>query len=425
MQRCEDQWRIFSEATWISIEKRVRGDSVKCDGIKVAFFPDAYHEIDGVASTSRHFEAFAQRRGLPLLVINAGPRDETVKSGSVTRMQLRRSHAKFSLDRAHEYDLLFVRHYRRLESLLRDFDPDVVQITGPSDLGSLGALLAHNLGIPLAATWQTNLHQYARSRVSTMVSLLPKPLSNRVLQAVEHWSFRALARFYRIPRLLFAPNVEIVKLLEKVTRKPCCLMPHSVDTTIFSPEFRDRRPGPFRIGYVGRLTPEKSVRTLARLEGGLLCRGYRDFLIVIVGQGVEEKWLRKNMRHAEFTGVLTGKDLSQAFANMDVFVFPSESDTFGLAVLEALSSGVPAIVTADGGPKFTVQNGKTGYIARGFDDLLACTELLLNSPDLLSSMRVAAREYAVSTSCNDIFEGMYGAYSRFLCLADAVTNNAR
>ena len=198
---------------------------MKCDGIKVAFFPDAYHEIDGVANTSRHFEAFAQRRGLPLLVIHAGPRNEIVKSGSVTRMQLRRSHAKFSLDRAHEYDLLFARHYRKVERLLRDFAPDVVQITGPSDLGSLGALLAHRLGIPLAATWQTNLHQYARSRVSTMVSLLPKPLSDTAIQAVEHWSFRALARFYRIPRLLFGPNVEIVNLLETVTRKPCCLMP--------------------------------------------------------------------------------------------------------------------------------------------------------------------------------------------------------
>jgi phosphatidylinositol alpha 1,6-mannosyltransferase len=397
---------------------------VKRDGIKVAFFPDAYHEIDGVANTSRHFEAFAQGRGLPLLVIHAGPRNEIVKSGSVSRMQFRRSHAKFSLDRAHEYDLLFARHYSEAERLLRDFAPDVVQITGPSDLGSLGALLAHRLGIPLAATWQTNLHQYARSRVSTMVSLLPKPVSDRVLRSVEHWSFRALARFYRIPRLLFAPNAEIVNLLEKVTGKPCCLMPHSVDTAVFSHEFRDRRPGPFRIGYVGRLTPEKSVRTLARLESSLLSRGYRDFLIVIVGQGVEEKWLRKNMRQAEFTGVLTGKDLSREFANMDVFVFPSESDTFGLAVLEALSSGVPAIVTATGGPKFTVQHGKTGYIAQGFDDLLACTELLLARPDLLSAMSVAAREYAVSTSWNETFESMYNAYNQYLYPDDSVTDDA-
>jgi hypothetical protein len=84
--------------------------------------------------------------------------------------------------------------------LARDFDPDVVQITGPSDLGMLGALIAHNLKIPLAASWQTNVHQYARCRLSPLLSFFPKPASARLLSAVEHWSFRAAARFYRIPR---------------------------------------------------------------------------------------------------------------------------------------------------------------------------------------------------------------------------------
>jgi glycosyltransferase involved in cell wall biosynthesis len=106
----------------------------------------------------------------------------------------------------------------------------------------------------------------------------------------------------------------------------------------------------------------------------------------MVGQGVEATWLRHNMQHAEFTGVLTGKNLSRAFANMDLFVFPSETDTFGLAVLEAFSSGVPAIVTAVGGPKYTVQHGKTGYIANNFDDFVIFTELLLTQPVLMSRM---------------------------------------
>jgi glycosyltransferase involved in cell wall biosynthesis len=126
------------------------------------------------------------------------------------------------------------------------------------------------------------------------------------------------------------------------------------------------------------------------------------------------------MQHAEFTGVLTGKNLSRAFANMDLFVFPSETDTFGLAVLEALSSGVPAVVTAVGGPKYTVQHGKTGYIANNFDDFVTFTELLLTQPGLLSQMGSAAREHAVSTSWEQIFEGMYKTYERCFYAADSV-----
>ena len=227
-----------------------------------------------------------------------------------------------------------------------------------------------------------------------------------------------MARFYKIPRLLFAPNPEIISLLENTTGKPCAWMPHGVDTEVFSPKFRDRQTGPFRIGYVGRLTAEKNVRILARLERALDALGHPDFRIVVVGQGAEEKWLRRNMKRAEFTGVLTGKELSHAFANMDAFVFPSETDTFGLAVLEALASGVPAIVSAGGGPKYSVQHGQTGYVANNFDEFVALTAVLLTHPDLLASMRTAARQYALTTSWERVFEGMYHVYEDHLHAPD-------
>jgi glycosyltransferase involved in cell wall biosynthesis len=393
---------------------------VSGESLRVAFFPDAYHEVDGVANTSRQFEAFARSRGLPFLTVHAGPRNEVVTSDSVTRIQLQRSSMSFPLDGTHQYDLLFLRHYRRLARQILKFGPDVVQITGPSDVGGLGALLAHRFHIPLAASWQTNLHQYARSRLSGVASRLPNALSGPVLDAVERWSFRATARFYRIPRLLFAPNQELVSTLSAATGKPCFLMSHSVDTDRFTPKLRDRPAGPFRIGYVGRLMAEKNVRWLARLEQALLARGLRDFRFVVVGQGAEEAWLRKNMRQAEFTGVLTGGELSRTFANMDIFAFPSETDTFGLAVLEALASGVPAVVTAGGGPKYTVQTGKTGYVANNFAGFLESLVTLITQPALLSSMRTAAREYALSTSWEHIFEGVYRAYEHCLPAQDLV-----
>lgn len=387
---------------------------MKKENARVAYFPCVYHEIDGVAQTSRHFEAFARRQDRPFLMVHAGPQDEVIKSGPVTRVQLERGPVKFALDRAHDYDLLFLRHYRKLESLLRDFRPDVVQITGPSDVGTLGAYVAWKMKIPLAATWQTNIHQFARRRMAAAVSFLPEAGAGKLADVTERLSFRASARFYHIPRLLFAPNPEMIRVLEAATGKPCYLMSHAVDTAVYKPENRDRQEGPFRIGYVGRLTPEKSVRTLARLEQALLERGYRDFHFVVVGEGAEQEWLRQNMRQAEFTGVLTGPELARTFANFDVLAFPSETDTFGLVVLEAFASGVPAVVTDRGGPRFTVRHGSSGYIARDFDEFVAYTAALMAQPELLSNMRVAARRQALETSWDRIFEGMYEAYERCL-----------
>lgn len=390
---------------------------------RVAFFPCVYHEVDGVAQTSRHFEAFARRQEMPFLMVHAGPRDEVTTAGPVTRVQLQRSPVKFPLDRAHDYDLLFLRHYRKLEPLLRDFHPDVVQITGPSDVGTLGAYVAHKMKIPLAASWQTNLHQYARRRMAAAVSFLPKAVAGKLADVTERLSFRASARFYKIPRLLFAPNQEMIRVLEAATGKPCYLMSHAVDTAVFSPELRDRTDGPFRIGYVGRLTAEKSVRSLARLEQALLDKGYRDFRFVVVGEGAEQEWLRKNMRQAEFKGVLTGPELSRAFANFDVLAFPSETDTFGLVVLEAFASGVPAVVTDRGGPQYTVRHGSSGYIARDFDEFVAYTAILMEQPELLSTLRAAARQQALETSWDRIFEGMYEAYERCLSSVPVTSHN--
>jgi len=387
---------------------------VKKESARVAYFPCVYHEIDGVAQTSRHFEAFALRQQRPFLMVHAGPQHEVTTSGAVTRVQLRRGPIRFPLDRAHDYDLLFLRHYRKLEALLREFSPDVVQITGPSDVGTLGAYVAYKMKIPLAASWQTNVHQFARRRMAAAVSFLSEAMAGKVAEVTERLSFRASARFYRIPRLLFAPNAEMIRVLEAATGKPCYLMSHAVDTAVYKPENRGRKEGRFQIGYVGRLTPEKSVRTLARLERALLDRGYRDFRFVVVGEGAEQEWLRQNMRQAEFTGVLTGAELARTFANFDMLAFPSETDTFGLVVLEAFASGVPAVVTDRGGPQFTVRHGSSGYIARDFDEFVAYTAALMAQPELLSTMRVAARRQAMETSWDRIFEGMYEAYERCL-----------
>lgn len=392
---------------------------MKLEKLRVAFFPDGYSEIDGVAKTSRQFESFARQHNLPFFMVHSGPRHEVVINGSVTRIQLERSPMTFPLDRSHQFDLLFMRHYLEISALVRKFAPNVVQIAGPGDVGILGAMIAHRLRVPLAASWQTNLHQYARTRASAAVSRFPKSFSAGIPGAAERWSFRALARFYKIPRFLFAPNQEVINLLEKTTGKPCFLMPHAVDTDTFSPEFRDAasriaNDAPVRIGYVGRLTPEKNVRSLARLEQVLLAKGHTGFQFVLVGDGAEQNWLRTNMRHAEFTGVLTGEALSRAYANMDFLVFPSQTDTFGLVVLEAFSSGLPVIVTAEGGPKFSVQHGKTGFVAANFDEFAACAESLLTQPALRASMRAAARQYALSTSWDHVFETMYKAYERCL-----------
>lgn len=379
---------------------------------RVAYFSDAFYETNGVATIAREFEHFANRHQIPILSVHTGAATRLATKGSVSTLELARSPLSFPLDRELRYDLLFTRHRKFVAAQVSSFGADLVHITGPGDVGLLGALVAHGLGLPWTASWHTNLHEYAEKRVDRALAWIPKRLRVKISAAAGRRSLDALLRFYGYARILMAPNPDIVHFLEKRTGKPAVLMPHGVDAARFSPERRDRRDALFRLGYVGRLTPEKNVRTLAGIEQTLLDRGLRDFRLVLVGEGGERMWLEAHLRHAEFTGALRGPALARAFADMDVFLFPSRTDTFGLVVLEAMASGVPVIVAPGGGPQYQVQPGQTGFIASTPADFAQRVIELKNNPALHARMREAARQHACSATWDSVFRSLYETYDK-------------
>jgi phosphatidylinositol alpha 1,6-mannosyltransferase len=379
--------------------------------IRVAFFSDTYMEVDGVANTARQYEAYARREGLPFFMLHGGyEQEKIVREGKFTRVELPRSRFGFALDRKHEFDLAFLRHLKRVEQLLCEFAPDVLHITGPSDVGMLGALVAHRLHIPLLASWHTNLHQYAERRALPLFFFLPAEWRAQVGTSIRDLSFRLTARFYQIPRVTMAPNRELIDLLEEATHKPCFLMARGVDTQQFRPELRNRPAEPFTIGYVGRITVEKNIEMLVEIERRLLAKGVTDCEFLIVGQGGSEEYLRANLRHKTLTGVLRGEDLARAYANMDVFLFPSRTDTFGNVVLEALAAGTPALVTDEGGPQFIVRPGETGFVCHSVEDFVERLLQLKNQPEELMAFRKNARRQAEAASWDSVFQAVYRAY---------------
>ena len=378
---------------------------------RVAYFPDSFHEVNGVAHTSRHFEAFARRRNLPFLCVRAGNRPQPlVEEGNVWTLELPRGFLSFALEKDLRFDPAYLRHRRVIADVLERFQPDLIHVTGPSEIGLLGAFLAYRRRLPLAASWHTNVHEYAARRADWFLRFLPNRHSAAAGQKIETLALATAAWFYRKAKVLFAPNPELCALLERSTGRPCFLMPRGVDAELFHPAKRTRAlDDPVRIlGFVGRLSVEKNIGLLVEIEKNLV-QDQEKFLIV--GHGGDEAWLRARLPRAEFAGVLRGEELSRAYANMDLFVFPSHTDTFGNVVLEALASGVPAIVTPDGGPCSIVRDGQTGRIVRDEDFAPAIREILAD-PARHAAMRRAAREYALTASWDSVFEGVYAAYAR-------------
>ncbi|HEY1807075.1 MAG TPA: glycosyltransferase [Acidobacteriaceae bacterium] len=380
-----------------------------------------------MAHTSRHFVDFARRRQLPFLCVRAGDRLKPLETeGALTTLELPRGLLSIPLDKDLGLDPAWVRHIPRVARTLRAFRPDVVHITGPSDVGVVGALLAACFKVSLAASWHTNLHEYAATRSHWLFEQMAAQQAARGARCIEWGTLNVATILYKRARVLFAPNPDLCALLERETGRPCHLMQRGVDTQLFSPKHRERSASDpdFILGFVGRLSVEKNVALLARVQRDLEKRGMTNFRFRIVGQGAEKAWLREHLPRAEFTGVLRGEALARAYAGMDVFVFPSHTDTFGNVVLEAMASGVPAVVTPDGGPRSLVEEGQTGCIARD-EDFAAAIARILGARDQHQEMRVAARAFAVNASWDSVFDKIYAAYEPLRAHAAAIAPERR
>jgi phosphatidylinositol alpha 1,6-mannosyltransferase len=377
-----------------------------------------------VATLSRELVAFARRRQLPFFCAYGGTRTEMVRQEPVAMLELERCFAAFPLDHDLYCDPFLSRHKDRVIAQLAPFQADLVHITGPGDVGILGFWVAHSLRIPLVASWHTNLHEYAARRLEKLLAFLPETWRNSIAGKAEHEALDALVWFYRRARFLMAPNqVSVCRLAER-TGKPAFLMPHGVDTQAFSPQWRRRQTQPFCLGYVGRLTAEKNVRSFARIEESLLASGQSNFRIILIGDGGEKEWLRRNLRFAELPGILRGAALAEAYANMDVFVFPSRTDTYGLVLLEAMASGVPAVVAPETGACVGIRNGISGFCASDAAAMADSVLLLMNDPSLQRQMGRAAREFACSKSWDGVFEQVYRTYETGLSQAGLVAAQA-
>ena len=376
--------------------------------MRVALFTDSFHETNGVGTYCREYLEYARRLDLPFLCVFGSQRTAFARAGRVCTLELRRGPLAFKVDADVLFDPALGRHLARTVSRLRAFGPDLVHITGPGDVSLVGIVAALLVGVPVMASWHTNLHEYAQRRCHAGLWRLPDGLRQRLSHEAGRIALWVLTQYYRSTYFVAAPNRDMVHLLEQRTGRPAFLIAHGVNTALFSPD--RRRPTSdtrFVIGHVGRLTPEKNVRALVDLERALLDAGEHDFRMLVVGAGSELPWLRAHLRTAAFTGPLYGEALAAAFADMDAFVFPSRTDTFGLVNLEAMASGVPVIAAPGVAARAGVVDGVDGL---GSDDFAGSVRHLMHSRAVRDRMGVAARVHAGLRGWRGVFDALHTVY---------------
>jgi phosphatidylinositol alpha 1,6-mannosyltransferase len=160
--------------------------------------------------------------------------------------------------------------------------------------------------------------------------------------------------------------------------------------------------------HVSRLVREKRLDTLTAALGGITA----PHRVVSVGDGPDRRFAERALPHAIFTGFLNGEDLAAAYASSDLFVFPSDSESFGNVTLEAMASGLPCVCADATGSRSLVVFGETGYLAPA-DDASAFAGFLTalaSDAGLRHRMGAAARARALTFSWDETMTRMLGYY---------------
>ncbi len=274
-------------------------------------------------------------------------------------------------------ELRVVRPFDVHELFRRVGRPDVIYLASPATLGFQLWWQARRFGIPIVANYQTDLATYARM-------VLPRP-TRRVLG----WSAdQATARLYRddAVRLAFVPSSQSRAYLVGlgVPETKLRLLGRGVDCALFhrakrSADVRQQLApnGELLLLCVSRLSFEKGFDLLAAAYREIVARARargitRPFRLIITGGNANptiEAEIRRyfNGLDVHFTGMLTGEALATMYASADAFVFPSQSETFGQVVQEAMASGLPVVAQRAGGPADLVVPGQTGTLVPAGD----------------------------------------------------------
>lgn len=348
-----------------------------------AWFTDTLTDCNGVSLTIRQLARESQQADQSITVITC---QHQTPSGD---FQLKNFApvGTFPLPEYESQTLVFPPFLEIFEYIEKEqFDSIIVSTPGP--MGLVARAAAHLFQIPIRGIYHTDFPQYIQHLTDD--------------EALTEATWRYMIWFYRDMEKIYAPSSAYVDQLVShgIDRARVSILTRGVDGSLFNPERRNPHfwepwglNGAFKFLYVGRVSKEKNLDVLLHAFRRVHDQA-PDAELIVVGEGPHLAELKAAAADlpVTFTGYLQSTQLAGAYANANLFVFPSTTDTFGNAILEAHASGLPAVVSTEGGPAEIVASHGSGIAInmRSEHDLANAMLQLKQDSSRLTDMRQRA-----------------------------------
>ncbi|HPF87466.1 MAG TPA: glycosyltransferase family 1 protein [Candidatus Limiplasma sp.] len=366
--------------------------------MRIAFFTDTFFpEVNGVSNTLAYLSRYLTRRQTEHLFFIPDSKAGAADGYPVMRFPS----VPFALYPQVRLALPSPSAVRRQ---LAAFAPDAVHIVTEFGMGLAGLHAARQLGLPIVMSYHTNFDQY---------------LAHYKLELLETPLWQYMRWFHSFAQTNFCPSQNTLQTLAMRRIDHLAVWSRGIDRTRFSPRFASPAlrtalgaDGKLLYLYVGRISAEKGIDVYAQSIRAFNARHRGRARFVFTGDGPYLGTLRAlRLENTVFTGALHGRALSEIYASCDVFVLPSDSETFGNVMLEAMASGAPGICVDAGGLKDFTAHGENAYVCRPRDGaaLTRAMEAMMN-PRLRDTLRTGALRTAAKRSWERIFDDLLGQY---------------
>jgi len=276
--------------------------------------------------------------------------------------------------------------------------PDVVHIATEGPLGWSALQAAKVLKLPVTSDFRTNFQSYSKHYG---VGWLRKPI------------VAYLRKFHNATACTMVPTRELMRTLSQNGFANLKVVSRGVDTKLFNISKRDTS---LRSSWgatddtkvlisVGRMAPEKNLDQVLKTYEALKVTG-QAFKLVMVGDGPLKDQFQKRYPEIIFPGMLTQSNLAAYYASSDLFIFPSQTETFGNVTLEALASGIPVLAFDCAAARDWVQTGVNGWLVaeNNPEGFAAQAVTIFNSKDLLEKITQSTRQQVVHLDWDQIAE---------------------
>jgi len=276
--------------------------------------------------------------------------------------------------------------------------PDVVHIATEGPLGWSALQAAKVLKLPVTSDFRTNFQSYSKHYG---VGWLRKPI------------VAYLRKFHNATACTMVPTRELMRTLSQNGFANLKVVSRGVDTKLFNIAKRDTS---LRSSWgatddtkvlisVGRMAPEKNLDQVLKTYDALKSTG-KAFKLVMVGDGPLKEQFQKRYPEIIFPGMLSQTNLAAYYASSDLFIFPSQTETFGNVTLEALASGIPVLAFDCAAARDWVQTGVNGWLIaeNNPEGFAAQAVAVFNSKDLLDQITQSTRKQVVHLDWDQIAE---------------------